>query len=67
MAELVTHCGVRVLQELYRAVPVLLAPVLGNPLALASYGIDPTASIPDKVRAVTELALSRLLTQLCCG
>ena len=35
--------------DLYRAVPVLLAPVLGNPLALASFGIDPQASLPDQV------------------
>ena len=44
------------LQDFYRAVPVLLAPVLGNPLALASYGIDPNASIPDKVQADSEHA-----------
>ena len=38
------------LQELYQAVPVALAPVLGNPLALAAFGLDRSASLPDQAR-----------------
>ena len=37
------------LQEFYSALPVALAPTLGNPLALAAYGIDPQASLPERV------------------
>ncbi len=37
-------------QELYQAVPVALAPVLGNPLALAAFGLDRSASLPDQAR-----------------
>ena len=40
--------------------PVLLAPVLGNPLALASFGIDPNASFPDKVCCFCDMILPRL-------
>lgn len=37
-------------QELYEAVPLALAPVLGNPIALASVGIDRSLPLPQQVR-----------------
>ena len=46
------------LQELYRAVPVLLSPVLGNPIALASFGVDPNASFPDKVCSTAHMPVN---------
>ena len=52
------------LQELYRAVPVLLSPVLGNPIALASFGLDPKASFPDKVCTLSQLPQGCLPTRL---
>jgi len=39
-----------VLQELYEAVPVALAPVLGNPLSLAAAGIDRSAPLQTQAR-----------------
>ena len=36
-------------QELYSAVPVALAPVLGNPILLAAFGVDRTAPLQDQV------------------
>ena len=35
-------------QELYQSVPVALAPVLGNPIALAAFGVDSRASWADQ-------------------
>ena len=35
--------------------PVLLSPVLGNPIALASFGVDPNVSFPDKVCSTAHL------------
>ena len=37
------------LQDLWQALPVVLAPVLGNPLLLAGFGINPRASIASQV------------------
>jgi hypothetical protein len=37
------------LQELYEAVPIALAPVLGNPIALAAAGVDRSLSLQDQV------------------
>lgn len=37
------------MQELYSAVPVALAPVLGNPLLLAAFGVDRTAPLQEQV------------------
>ena len=51
------------LQELYQAVPVALAPVLGNPIALAAFGVDRTASLPDQATALAQ-GLVGLLPQL---
>ncbi|KAK9809406.1 hypothetical protein WJX73_003127 [Symbiochloris irregularis] len=50
-------------QELYKSVPVLLAPVLGNPLTLAAFGIDPKASTRDKIVGFLQ-GLQRLIPQL---
>ena len=36
-------------QELYPAVPIALAPVLGNPILLAAFGVDTQAPLPDQV------------------
>ena len=36
-------------QELYSAVPVALAPVLGNPILLAAFGVDRNAPLQDQV------------------
>ncbi len=41
--------SVFVLQELYQAVPVALAPVLGNPILLAAFGVDRKAPLQDQV------------------
>ena len=37
-------------QELYQSVPIALAPVLGNPIALAAFGLDRDAPLPDQAR-----------------
>lgn len=37
------------MQELYSAVPVALAPVLGNPILLAAFGVDRTAPLQEQV------------------
>lgn len=51
------------LQELYSAVPVALAPILGNPLALAAFGIDRSAPIAEQTAALGQ-GLQALLPQL---
>lgn len=37
-------------QELYASVPVALAPVLGNPIMLAAFGVDTSAPLPDQAQ-----------------
>ena len=36
------------MQELYSAVPIALAPVLGNPILLAAFGVDTSAPLPQQ-------------------
>lgn len=43
---LIVHCC---FQELYSAVPVALAPVLGNPILLAAFGVDRKAPLQEQV------------------
>lgn len=38
------------MQELYSAVPVALAPILGNPILLAAFGVDRSAPLQDQVQ-----------------
>ncbi len=37
-------------QELYGSVPVALAPILGNPILLAAFGVDTSAPLQDQAR-----------------
>lgn len=37
-------------QELYDAVPIALAPVLGNPISLAAAGVDRTLPLQEQAR-----------------
>lgn len=52
----------RATQELYEAVPIALAPVLGNPLSLAAAGVDRTLPLQEQVfhRIPSLLCLFRL-------
>ncbi|CAL8462015.1 g1546 [Coccomyxa elongata] len=50
-------------KELYASVPVALAPVLGNPILLAAFGVDTSASLPDQAVAFGQGMIS-LIPQL---
>lgn len=53
----------RVPKELYEAVPIALAPVLGNPLSLASAGVDRSLPLQDQAAGFAQ-GLLNLLPQL---
>ena len=40
------------MQELYATVPIALAPVLGNPVLLAAFGVDTSAPLPQQARQI---------------
>jgi len=42
-----TRCGA---QALYPAVPLALAPALGNPILLAAFGVDASAPLAQQAR-----------------
>ena len=46
--------------------PVALAPVLGNPLALAAFGLDRSASLPDQARTHRHPAARRHSPVVVC-
>lgn len=48
------------MQELYDAVPIALAPVLGNPLSLAAAGVDRTLPLSEQVLPRTPSLVSLL-------
>ena len=39
------------LQDVYNMLPLLLSPVLGNPVSLAAVGVDRSKSLPEQVSA----------------
>ncbi|KAK9838483.1 hypothetical protein WJX81_002279 [Elliptochloris bilobata] len=50
-------------KELYSTIPIALAPVLGNPILLAAFGVDMSAPLPQQAAAFGE-GLAALLPQL---
>lgn len=52
-----TRASCLMLQEMYEAVPIALAPVLGNPVSLASAGINRSAPLQEQVQFRGRLAV----------
>lgn len=40
--------GGAVLQELYPVLPLMLMPLIGNPINMAKYGVDEAAALPQQ-------------------
>ncbi|KAK9819759.1 hypothetical protein WJX72_002051 [[Myrmecia] bisecta] len=49
--------------DLYHALPILLSPVLGNPISMAAIGVDWSAPLPNQLSAFAE-GVKNLLPQL---